>query len=234
VSESNTTRLRVGGFEFFGAITASLSHELNNVLATVNELGGLLGDLVAAAERGRPLDPARLKRALDRIPVQIKRGEGHVRQLNRFAHSVDHDHTGIELKPCIEELVGLCERFARLRKVSLEGCFPEHDVSLEASPFLLMHLIYRSIDFVLAGAPAGSTVRLGFEPLDQGARVTVSGDGEPVELDAVIRRGTMVQALAEAQGGAAQLVAEAGRPAQVILELPRRLKGAGQAMGEAG
>ena len=45
---------RQNGFAFFGAITASLSHELNNVLATIKELSGLLEDLVHAVkpERG--------------------------------------------------------------------------------------------------------------------------------------------------------------------------------------
>ena len=42
---------------FFGRIGASVSHELKNVLAVMNEQAGLLGDLACMAARGMPLDP---------------------------------------------------------------------------------------------------------------------------------------------------------------------------------
>ena len=59
---------------FFGQATASATHEINNVLAIINEYAGLLGDLAAGAEAGRPLDPARLTKTAGSILRQIKRG----------------------------------------------------------------------------------------------------------------------------------------------------------------
>ena len=60
MSDPRSTLLRLGGFGFFGAITASLSHEMNNVLATVNELGGLLGEEEVHLEGIAILDHAEL------------------------------------------------------------------------------------------------------------------------------------------------------------------------------
>ena len=49
------------GLQFFGRISASISHELKNVLAIINENAGLLEDLTSMADRGKPIDSARLK-----------------------------------------------------------------------------------------------------------------------------------------------------------------------------
>ena len=49
------------GLQFFGRIAASVAHEIKNVLAIVNENAGLLEDFTVMADRGKPIDPARLK-----------------------------------------------------------------------------------------------------------------------------------------------------------------------------
>lgn len=46
MSEAKDLLLREKGFGFSGAITASLSHEINNVFAIINELSGLLEDFL--------------------------------------------------------------------------------------------------------------------------------------------------------------------------------------------
>ena len=62
MSERGAPRERQDDIAFFGAVTAGLSHELKNVLATINELSGLQDDLQLLARRGRPLD--------DRLPAR--------------------------------------------------------------------------------------------------------------------------------------------------------------------
>jgi hypothetical protein len=46
------------GLQFYGKITASVSHEIKNVLAIINENAGLLEDFTFMADRGKPIDPA--------------------------------------------------------------------------------------------------------------------------------------------------------------------------------
>ena len=45
------------GLRFFGKITASVTHEIKNALATINENAGLMTDYIEMAARGRPLEP---------------------------------------------------------------------------------------------------------------------------------------------------------------------------------
>ena len=42
------------GLQFFGKVSASIAHEIKNVLAIINENAGLLEDLTFAARKERP------------------------------------------------------------------------------------------------------------------------------------------------------------------------------------
>ena len=66
------------GLEFFGKVSASISHDIKNVLAVINENAGLLEDFCLMAEKGKPLDPSRLKRLALDVKEQVRRGDGIV------------------------------------------------------------------------------------------------------------------------------------------------------------
>jgi hypothetical protein len=50
-----------GGVQFFGIISASISHDIKNVLAVLNENAGLIEDLVLMAEKGASFNQERVK-----------------------------------------------------------------------------------------------------------------------------------------------------------------------------
>jgi len=65
-----------GGFQFFGKISASISHEIKNVLAVLNENAGLLEDLVLMAEKGAPFNQERAKSLAGSMRKQSSEGIG--------------------------------------------------------------------------------------------------------------------------------------------------------------
>ena len=77
------------GLQFFGKMTASISHEIKNVMAIINESAGLLEDYGMMADKGIPIDPEKLKVVSGRVSKQIHRAEGIIRNMNSLAHSVD-------------------------------------------------------------------------------------------------------------------------------------------------
>jgi signal transduction histidine kinase len=234
MSDPDGRALREGGFEFFGAIAASLSHELNNVLATVNQLTGLVDDQVTAAEHGRPLDPARLGKATHRIATQLQRGEGYVRQLNRFAHSADHPVASLDARVEVEEMVALCGRFYRLRNVTLESLLPPDPVVLSNSPFGFRHAVYRCLELALAAAAAGSRVAIELRPHNGGGCVEVKGE-TPVERSQVEQdqktqhRLMLLRLLAAVLGGTVETSVEPGKPLGLVLSVPSGSAAAGDA-----
>ena len=136
--------------QFFGKISASISHEIKNVLAIINENAGLLEDLTMMADRGTPLDPARLKTMAETVQQQIRRADGIVKNMNRFAHSVDQTITTVDLAQTIELLIAITARFAAMKGVQVDLHLPETPVSIQTDPFHLMNLLWLCLDFSMS------------------------------------------------------------------------------------
>ena len=100
----------LSGIQFFGKMSASISHDLKNVLAVINENAGLLEDLCLMAEKGKALDPVRLKRLAGDVKNQIRRGDRIISSMNTFAHSADSESVTIDLRELLGLLVELSLR----------------------------------------------------------------------------------------------------------------------------
>ena len=140
------------GLQFFGEMSASISHEIKNVMAIVNENAGLLEDLTIMADRGKPIDPARLKAMADAVKKQIGRADGIIKNMNRLAHSIDQTVTNVELNETIHLLVGLTARFAVMRGVQVDLQLPENPVTFQTAPFFLMNLLWLCLDFSMSAS----------------------------------------------------------------------------------
>jgi signal transduction histidine kinase len=138
------------GLQFFGQISTSISHEIKNVLAIINENAGLLEDLTFMADRGHPLDPARLKIMAATVKKQIGRADAIIRNMNRFAHSVDQPVTTVNLNELVELTVTLTARFATMKNVQLDLQLPQDPLKIQTAPFLLMNLMWLCLDFCMS------------------------------------------------------------------------------------
>lgn len=156
-------RIEKTGLGFFGAVIASISHEIKNRIAIINEHAGLLEDLVLLAERSGQIDLDRLKKLSGSIKDQVIQGDRILRNMNRFAHSVDAPLLCVELRALLDLTVQLAARAANLKGVDLEVGTDCRDVELTTGPFLLMNLIWLCIDSIPAKSASGSVLRLEWE-----------------------------------------------------------------------
>jgi len=162
------------GLQFFGKMSASISHEIKNVLAIINENAGLLEDLTVMAEKGIPLDPQRLKTPASRIMKQIRRGDDIIKGMNRFAHSVDDPLRQIDIHDTLALTCALSNRFASMRGVRLELEPPSTPVSVVTNPFFLQNLLWLCVEFAMGSAGEGKTVALKAEKTGGGATIQFS------------------------------------------------------------
>ncbi len=123
------------GLQFFGKMTASISHEIKNVLAIINENAGLLQDLALMAERGVAIEPQRLTKMAQAIKKQVGRADAIIQNMNRLGHSIDETEKTIDLNDILELLVALSNRFASMRGVAVELTKREGPVELRTAPF---------------------------------------------------------------------------------------------------
>lgn len=159
------------GIQFFGKMSASISHDLKNVLAVINENAGLLEDFCLMAEKGRALEPTRLKRLAEDVKHQICRGDRIITSLNTFAHSADRESVTIDLRELLGLLVELSLRYASMRGVHLEIDPPADAIMVTTSPFILLNLLWFCLDFAMTAAGPDKTIALAAEKSGDGARL---------------------------------------------------------------
>ena len=170
------------GLRFFGKVSASIAHEIKNVLAIINENAGLLEDLSYAAQKGAPIDPERVNRACRQFNKQIQRADYIVKNMGRFAHSVDTFNSLVDLHD-LSVLVGdLAGRLAAMRKLSIVVDPTDNPIVVMGNPFLLKNLVWGCLEFAFGKTSAGRTLRLRSEKFDGRIRLTCAGidglDGE--------------------------------------------------------
>ena len=156
------------GFQFYGKMTASISHEIKNVLAIINENAGLLEDLALMAG---------LKKVSLTVMKQVGRADAIIKNMNRLGHLVDEPFTNVDLSDILELLAALSGRFASMRGVTVALKPGESSLTLNTSAFFLMNLLWLCLDFAMDAAGEDKTVELAASKTGAGIQVFFKGLG---------------------------------------------------------
>jgi phosphoglycerate-specific signal transduction histidine kinase len=162
------------GLAFFGRMTSCVSHEMKNILGIVGELGGLLEDLVTAAQQGKAIPHERLRRIADGINKAVQRGDDHLKRLHRFSRQMDAFQLTRSLNETAAEVVALCQRPASLKKAHLRAEFPDGVVAVTAKAFVWQHALYECIGIALEGAQPDDVVTIRLEMQGTAPRIKVA------------------------------------------------------------
>jgi len=168
------------GLHCFGSISASVSHELKNALAIINENAGLLEDLSFMAGKGLPLDPAKLKSIAANIGKQIQRADSIIRNMNRFAHSTDDTVKRIDLGETMALTVALSSRLAAMKCITLIFKPPTQTIYITTHLFYLENLIWLYIKEILERTDTEKEITLILRPQQEGTAVIFSPVDVPV------------------------------------------------------
>lgn len=162
------------GLQFFGKMSASISHEMKNVLAVVNENAGLLQDFIYMNEKGMPIDPEQLKGVSQMIKKQVQRADGIMKNMNKFAHSTDQLIKTESINNILDIVTNLAIRFASMREITLEKIPSDEAIKIETNPFLLENLIWLCLDLAMDSVGPERTIRLLAKKIDNGAQIIFS------------------------------------------------------------
>lgn len=162
--------LSVTGLQFFGQISASISHEIKNELAIINENAGLLEDFALMADREIPIDPERLKTMAAALKKQIGRADAIINNMNRFAHSIDHSIATIDLARTVELVIALTARFAAMKGVRVDLLLPDNPVAFRTAPYFLMNLLWLCLEFSMSASGDEKWVELFVEETEKDVR----------------------------------------------------------------
>jgi len=182
--KDNKELSRVKEIGFMGRVTASLSHEIKNTLAIINESAGLMGDLL---RKDAPEDWPSYSRFTDllaSIEEQVQRSADIVKRLNQFAHSMDKSLVDLDLNETVKQTVTLAKRFATLRRVNLATELDSKPLHIYSDPFRLLYVIFGFIERAINCSPKEAEVTVKTERSGEMFQVTVTDQGT-VEVDTI-------------------------------------------------
>ncbi len=162
---------------FFGRITASVSHELKNVLAIIKESAGLIQDILMLSGESALPHQDKLNDALCTINEQIERGGELTSRLNRFAHDPDEPITSVDLNELAAQLVALCARFARLKKIELDFASSDAPLIIRTSPIGFQITLFAGIECCFDAMPSGGRITIRVDTGNGEKRITIACDG---------------------------------------------------------
>lgn len=169
---------------FIGTLTASFSHELNNVLSIVDQNAGLLDDLLAGSRHGRPLSEERLQRICETMRRQTERGLTLIKRINSFAHSTDAPLMEFDAASTLANLADLCGRFCDMKKVTLVRHIPAERIAIIGNPFLFQMFLFRSLRRALNAAHPGENIEISLDASASTVAVTINAAGGLAEATA--------------------------------------------------
>lgn len=161
-----------GGLRYFGDMTASISHEIKNCLAIMNENAGLLQDLLAYAQRGNQLDLNHIDQITNRITKQIHRVNEITKKMNLFAHSVDSPQKTIDVGEVLMLAVSLGSRIASYRSIDIKLVLPEQKIFISTQFFFLLYLVWLVMDSTMTTVGPDRTIEV--KPFNQDSEVKIS------------------------------------------------------------
>ena len=209
------------GLAFFGIVTASISHELKNVAAFINESAGLLHDLSVGAQAGRkPLDPARVMKLSADIVRNVERSVSILNRMNRFAHSVDEPKQTVDLFALCRDTMALAARAAVSRGIELIDELPNQTAPIPSFPFGLYRLLYQAIQIAVLDVQGKPSVHLSATLAPTLVRVQLRRDGSLMCTEEHRTRREAIEKLMQALGGCVRIDENMPDAMGVQLELP--------------
>ena len=165
------------GLAFNGRITASVTHELNNVIGTIMQVVGLIEDLALSDEVKQAGLSDRMLSVVERIERQADRGTALIKRLNTFAHLSDKERAECQLGDLLTTMANLSERLVGLKKATLIRSGLSQEVTVITNPIQLAHVVFGCIDAVLNASSAGDEIELRLSLIDIGGLVEVVARG---------------------------------------------------------
>ncbi len=131
---------------FFGKVTASTTHELQNVLAIIKENAGLMEDFIQMGPENLPDLLERITRCLGKIKEQSYRGVDLTSGLNGFAHTTDRLLASVNIYEITKRLIFLTKRvfLQKGRQIVLIDC--KNAPCFETDPVLFQKILWNCLE----------------------------------------------------------------------------------------
>lgn len=169
---------------FMGTILASVTHEMQNVMAIIKESGALADDILKLNGPPRMRHGDKLDGSLVNIQQQVERGRTLMLMLNGFAHAAaDYPESG-DLARFARQICIPAQRLAHLKECSLVPSLDGSPLVVRGNALTLMESVYAGLAAVLGGCQAGDTLHVSVAPPqagEEGPVLRIRAEKNPAE-----------------------------------------------------
>jgi len=163
---------------FFGKVTASVTHELQNILAIISENEALMEDVLMMHQDCNPEIEhltEQLAKSLEAIKIQIARGRQRTSELNTFAHNPDFAKAEFDMIEKIENLVSITRRITALSEVRVEIAENQKSLTLETDAVFFQVAVFSCIEMLTCNAFPGTVFTISLEKKKNRPSVQIKG-----------------------------------------------------------
>lgn len=161
------------GPAYFGQMGASISHDIKNCLAIINENAGLMSDHLMMAQKGVPPDIDRFSGIVRRIEKQIARADGILKALNAFSHSMDKPEQQIDLDEAVGLVLGLGARIIANKGIKVNHAQAPDKLYVNGSLFFLLSLIWSILENITENLASNAILNI-FSMEDENKQICLS------------------------------------------------------------
>ncbi len=159
--------------EFVGKLTASVSHEIKNVFASIKELSGLMEDLIEFSDESSFSHKDKIISANEKINKQVQRGNEIVKNFNSFAHMFNDNKTDVNLNNLLDVIVNISKRFASNKNIQLELKSTSEDFKFETEPLTLMQIVFHSMNLFIEKLNANEKITITLDKIEENYRICI-------------------------------------------------------------
>jgi len=152
---------------FLGRITASVTHDIQNVLAIIKETSGLMEDFFLMQKTGGLEDiEDRLDKCIKTIKKQAYRGVSLTSGLNGFAHTADSSQATINIFKILKRMISIAERLFKQKGVDVSILECENPCSIVTDPVLFQLIAFLCIECFIDNFETKSPITLEIQSSD--------------------------------------------------------------------
>ncbi len=155
-----------------GQMAAGIGHEINNPLGNILSLTKLI-------EREIPPGETRLKKDVQKVREEADRVSRIVKGILNFARQVPPDKTRFEVKSWLEETIGLVEKDAASRDISI-NLIANDGVMLDGDRDLLQQAMINLINNAIYASPEHSEIKVSATASDSVLQLLVEDRGSGI------------------------------------------------------
>jgi len=169
---------------FLGRITASVSHDIQNVLAIIKETSGLMEDFFLMQQSGGLENfDAKVGKCLQTIKKQTYRGVDLTSGLNGFAHTSDVHQISIGIFGTLNRLISIAQRLFNQKGVDVSLMECPTPCSILTDPVLFQMTVFSCIECLIDIIGAKKAVSLDIQASEHGLAIRIVCQDTPLAYD---------------------------------------------------